>query len=220
MTRTRIKICGITRPEDAAAAAEAGADAIGLVFWPGSVRVVDVKSAQAIRTVVPPSVAVIGVFVEPNLAIVQETADAVGLNAVQLCGMLNGDGWQELRKSLGLLRAISVIDDATIPDSMKLDGIRDYLVDNGSAGRHGGTGETFDWRLAEKLRSWGRIWLAGGLNPRNVGEAIRTVRPHAVDVSTGVEISPGIKSADLMRAFVDAVHRADHAFASGSRDAS
>ena len=154
------------------------------------------------------------------MAMVRETADAVGLNSVQLCGMLNGDGWQELRNSLGLLRAISAIDSTTIPDSMRLNGIHDYLVDSGSSGRHGGTGETFDWTLVEKLRSWGRIWLAGGLTPRNVGEAIRTVHPHAVDVSTGVEVSHGIKSQGLIKAFVEAVHRADHAIAPGSQDAS
>lgn len=219
MNRTRVKICGITRPDDAIAAVEAGADAIGLVFWPGSKRVVNAKTARAIRTLIPPSVGVVGVFVDADTDMVRSIAEDVGISAAQLCGTLEGDRWDTLRLSLRLLRAVGVLDHENINDSLKMNGVNDYLVDNGSFGRHGGTGEPFDWRLAHALRSWGRIWLAGGLNAENVGDAIRAVRPHAVDVSTGVESAPGIKSPELIRALIAAVHHADHALVRGEKHA-
>lgn len=219
MNRTRVKICGITRPDDAIAAVEAGADAIGLVFWPGSKRVVNAKTARAIRILIPPSVGVVGVFVDADTDMVRSIAEDVGISAAQLCGMLEGDRWNTLPSSLRLLRAVGVSDGKAIDESLRMNGVNDYLVDNGSSGRHGGTGEPFDWRLADGVRSWGRIWLAGGLNAENVGDAIRAVRPHAVDVSTGIEISPGIKSPELIRAFIEAVHHSDHALVRGERHA-
>lgn len=213
MSRTRVKICGITRPQDAVAAVEAGADALGLVFWAGSRRAVDEKRALEITGAIPPSIAVVGVFVDPNIEVVNATASRVSLNVVQLCGRVETDFRKSLPQTLRILRSIPVTDSEPALPSLRMEGVDDYLLDNGSTGKHGGTGSKFDWRLAGYYKSWGRIWLAGGLNPENVGAAIEAVRPHAVDVSGGVELSPGIKSPELIRSFVDAVRRADRAMA-------
>lgn len=217
MTRTRIKMCGITRPEDAAVAANAGVDAIGLVFWQGSKRAIDLSLAREVRDVVPPLVAVVGVFVDASADEIRRVHERAGISLAQVCGKIAGDGWDDLPRSLGLLRAIGIDGQKAIEVSLRMNGVSDYIVDSGSHGQYGGTGETFDWRLVEPVRDWGRIWLAGGLTPANVGEAIKGVRPHAVDVSTGVELSPGVKSTEKIRAFVDAVHHADHALAKGEK---
>ena len=213
MNRTRVKICGITRSEDALAAVEAGADAIGLVFWSGSKRAVEMTSARKISALIPPSVSVVGVFVNASVDEVCQAAEETGITVAQLCGQLGSGNWAQLPRAPRILRAVPVSGERGPDSTMRMNGVGDYLVDNGSAGCHGGTGETFDWSLADSVRSWGRIWLAGGLNPQNVRDAIALVRPHAVDVSSGVEAVPGIKSPDLIRAFIDAVHHADHAIA-------
>jgi phosphoribosylanthranilate isomerase len=218
MRRTRVKICGITKPEDAIAAVEAGADAIGLVFWPGSPRFVQLNRANEIRIALPPSVAVVGVFADSTIDDVRRAVDEVGINAAQLCGRLERGNWASLPHSLRILRAISMSGDAAIDQSMRIPDVGDYLLDSGSQGQYGGTGRTFDWRRADQVRSWGRLWLAGGLNSHNVHEAICVARPHAVDVSSGVESSPGIKSPELIHAFIDAVHHADHARAREGHD--
>jgi phosphoribosylanthranilate isomerase len=215
MNRTRVKICGITRPEDALAAADAGADAIGLVFWPGSKRIVPSDTAAVIASMLPPSVAVVGVFVDPSVEDVLRAADHVGITVVQICGTRNDQDWATLPRAIRIIRAVTISPNWSMPVGIGLNQVADYLADNGSAEAPGGTGVAYDWRLATRLKSYGRLWLAGGLNPQKVGEAIAAVRPHAVDVSSGVETAPGVKSPELIRAFIESVHLADHALSKG-----
>lgn len=219
MNRTRVKICGITRPEDAVAAAEAGADAIGLVFWPGSKRVVDTDQAAIIASVLSPSVAVVGVFVDPSPTDVLQIADKVGITAAQICGNRNDQDWSHLPRTMKIIRALTITANTPTPSTAKIIGVDDYMADNGIAGHPGGTGQAYDWSLANQIKQLGRVWLAGGLTPQNVSDAIAMVRPHAVDVSSGVEIAPGIKSLELIRSFIEAVHHADHALAKGDKSA-
>lgn len=219
MNRTRVKICGITRPEDAVAATAAGADAIGLVFWPGSKRVIDATRAATIASMLPPSVAVVGVFVDPSVEDVIRISDGVGITAAQVCGSSIDQDWSSLPRAIKLIRAVAITADPITPALARINGVADYLADNGSAGSPGGAGEAYDWSLANQVKPFGRVWLAGGLTPQNVGDAIAMVRPHAVDVSSGVEISPGIKSHELIRSFIEAVHHVDHALAKGDKSA-
>lgn len=219
MNRTRVKICGITRPEDAVAAADAGADAIGLVFWPGSKRVVDTDRAATIASMLPPSVAIVGVFVDPSIDDVMRILDEVGITAAQVCGNRNDQDWSLLPRTIKIIRALSITTNTQPRSTPKIVGVDDYLADNGIAGHPGGTGQAYDWSLANQIKQFGRVWLAGGLTPQNVGDAIAMVRPHAVDVSSGVEIAPGIKSRELISSFVEAVHHADHALAKGEKSA-
>jgi len=219
LNRTRVKICGITRAEDALEAVAAGADAVGMVFWAGSKRAMDAEKARPIAQIIPPSVGIVGVFVDASVEFVLETVDKTGITAAQLCGDLRPGDWTKIPHTLRIVRALS-ISGSVVPDTeLKMNGVNDYLLDNGSQSSRGGTGETFDWDLADRFRSWGRIWLAGGLNPDNVGDAISRVRPHAVDVSSGVELTPGIKSPEQIRRFIDAVHHADHAIAKAEKHA-
>ena len=219
MNRTRVKICGITRPEDAVAATESGADAIGLVFWPGSKRAIDADRAAMIVSTLPPSVAIVGVFVDPSLDDVMRISDGVGITAAQVCGNRNDQDWSQLPRTLKIIRALAITVDS-IPSALaRIVGVSDYLVDNGIAGHPGGTGQAYDWSLANRIKPFGRVWLAGGLTPQNVSDAIAVARPHAVDVSGGVEIAPGIKSIELIRSFIEAVHRADYALAKGEKSA-
>ncbi len=208
MPRTRIKICGITRPADALAAEMAGCDAIGLVFWPQSPRYVTIDQATEIIDCLSPLVKSVGVFVGATADEVADTADCVGLRAAQICGDLPRGDWQTLAKMIPLIRAIRVGDQPPTPGD-RMNGVADYLFDSADPNLPGGSGRAFDWSLLAKGGSFPRVWLAGGLNLANVADAIRAVRPFAVDVSTGVEESPGFKSADKIAAFVNAVHAAD-----------
>lgn len=219
MRRTRVKICGITTRPDAMAAIDAGADAIGLVFWQKSARYIGFDNAWSIRRFLPPTAAVVGVFVNPSVSLICEAVEKIGLTAVQICGRLNGEDQSTLPRSLTIIRSFAITGDKKVDAWKEMTTVSDYLLDNGSSGLHGGTGEVFDWQQALDFSHWGRIWLAGGLNPQNVGEAIRVVRPFAVDVSTGVETEPGKKSPQLIRDFVEAVHHADHALAREGHDA-
>ncbi|MBI3871843.1 MAG: phosphoribosylanthranilate isomerase [candidate division Zixibacteria bacterium] len=208
MKRTLVKICGITRGEDALAAEQADCDAIGLVFWPGSKRCVDIARARLIRSQLSAAVVVVGVFVEPDVEMVRRHISELNLDAVQLCGQLAEGAWDELSTSVRLIRAIGV-GNREIDPAERLAFVSDYMLDNGGQGSYGGTGQPFDWRLGNGVREWGHLWLAGGLTSANVGEAIRRLSPYAVDVSTGVESRPGVKSPELIGAFVQAVREAD-----------
>lgn len=219
MNRTRVKICGITRPEDAAAAADFGADAIGLVFWPGSKRVIEMDRAAIIASMLPPSVALVGVFVDPGIDDVMRTAENVGITAAQVCGLRNDQDWSLLPRTIKIIRALTITTNTSTLNTARIVGVDDYLADNGITGHPGGTGRAYDWSLANQIKPFGRVWLAGGLTPQNVSEAIAMVRPHAVDVSSGVEMAPGIKSLELIRLFIEAVHHADHAMTKGEKSA-
>lgn len=201
---TRVKICGICRPEDGAAAAAAGATVIGMVFWPASPRAVDVDAARAIVSALPAGVPAIGVFVNQSIDEINDAIDRAGLFGVQLHGDEPLDVIPRIRRP--------VIRATTLNDERAIDGMPAHvtvLLDAHDPVRRGGTGRTIDWDRAAGLAARRHVVLAGGLTPGNVGEAIRRVAPYAVDVSSGVERAPREKDPALMRAFVEAVRRAD-----------
>lgn len=201
--RTRIKICGITRPQDALAAAQAGADAIGLVFYEGSSRAVDIARAEQICAALPAFVSTVGLFVDAPEQQVNEVLQRVPLDLLQFHG-------EETPQYCGLfsrpwIKALRMRDDIDLAvESTRYADARALLLDAWVPGQPGGTGETFDWQRVPRNPGYPVI-LAGGLNPDNVASAVHQCRPWAVDVSGGVEERPGIKSATAISAFVRGV---------------
>ncbi len=197
-----VKICGITSVEDALAAAEAGADAVGLMFYEKSPRFVALETAAAIVRALPPHVARVGVFVNASEAAVGEAIAACGLTILQF----HGEETPEYCRSFPVMTMKAF----RVKDAKSLDLLPEYatdawLLDAYAAGALGGTGERFNWDLAVASQKLGRpIFLAGGLTPENVAEAVRQVRPFGVDVSSGVESAPGKKDAAKVRAFIAA----------------
>ncbi|KWS14949.1 N-(5'-phosphoribosyl)anthranilate isomerase [Pseudomonas syringae pv. syringae] len=204
MSAVRSKICGITRIEDAMAAAEAGADAIGLVFYPKSPRAVTVLQARAIIAALPPFITTVGLFVNASRCELNETLDAVALDMLQFHGDETPeecDGYH--RPYVKALRVKAGDDIAGVCRTYR--NARGVLLDTYVEGVPGGTGETFDWALIpDDLDK--PVILAGGLTSANVAQAIAQVRPYAVDVSGGVEKSKGIKDREKILAFMSAVH--------------
>jgi phosphoribosylanthranilate isomerase len=197
-----VKICGITRPVDAAAAVEAGANALGFVFWPNSPRFVDPYVARAIVATLPPFVVPVGVFVNQPVEYVKGVAALVGLGAVQLHGDEDAAYLAGIRHPV--IKAVSVADasdqlDQWPPRTMLLLDVRDPVA-------RGGTGRTIDWTAAASIAKRRRSLLAGGLTPDNVAEAIALVQPYGIDVSSGVERSPGVKDPARIRALFEAVN--------------
>lgn len=204
MSAVRSKICGITRIEDALAAVEAGADAIGFVFYAKSPRAVSVQQARAIIAALPPFISTVGLFVNASRCELNETLDAVPLDMLQFHGDETPEQCDGYHRPF--IKALRVQAGDDIAASCRLySRASGILLDTFVAGVPGGTGETFDWALIpsdlEKP-----IILAGGLTSANVAQAITQVRPYAVDVSGGVEKSRGIKDHDKIRAFMSAVH--------------
>ncbi len=197
-----VKVCGITRTEDALLAADLGATALGFVLWPDSPRAVDPFRARTIARHLPPLVSVVGVFVDQPLAFVKRVAELVPLDAVQLHGAESADYCQGTGKRVIKAMAASR---ATLDDLFGVPREVVVLLDGCDPGRHGGTGEVIDWDLAADIARRRPTMLAGGLRAENVGEAVRRVRPFGVDVSSGVEARPGIKDAVRLREFFDAV---------------
>ena len=199
-----VKICGITRPEDAEAAVEAGAGAIGFIFWPNSPRFIDPHRARTIAAALPPFVTAVGVFVNQPLAYVNGVASLVALGAVQL----HGDETPEYAAGVSrpAMKAISVgRDEARLwPSRVRL------LLDVHDPMARGGTGRTIDWAAAADLSARREVLLAGGLTPDNVADAVARVRPFGIDVSSGVERAPGIKDHERLRALFEAVHDSGH----------
>jgi phosphoribosylanthranilate isomerase len=205
--RTRVKICGITSPRDAQAASRLGADAIGLVFYEPSPRYVTVEQARAIADSVPPFVSRVALFVNPTAASVRAVLDGAKIDLLQFHGeedpaFCAGFGIPYLkalrvRKGLNLLECLS-----------PFRGAAGWLLDAYRPDYYGGTGETFDWGVipAGLERP---VVLSGGLTVANVAEAVRRVRPWAVDVSSGVESTRGVKDADRIAAFIEGVRNAD-----------
>jgi phosphoribosylanthranilate isomerase len=206
--RTAVQVCGITSVEDARAAVSAGADAIGFVLWPQSPRAVDLETARRIAATLPPFVLRVGVFVDPTLDEMRRAADEVGLDLLQL----HGEEAPELvaKAPRRVLKAIRVGSGFRPEDARRYEGVAaGLLVDTRVAGVPGGTGRAFDWSLARPLREQTRfLVVAGGLTPYTVAQAIRALRPDAVDVSTGVESVPGRKDPEKLHAFVAAVRGA------------
>ncbi len=204
MSRTRIKICGITRPEDGVAAAELGADAIGLVFHPASARFVTPNQARQIIRALPPFVVTVGLFMNAEAAAVRAVLDQIPLQLLQFHGDEDPDDCADF--GLPYLKAVPMGAGADIGDyERRFATAAGLLLDSHGGERMGGTGQTFDWSRIPTERHKPLV-LAGGLHPGNVTEAVRRVRPYAVDVSSGVETAKGVKNAALMRAFIRGVN--------------
>ena len=203
---TRIKFCGLTNLDDAERAVGAGAWAIGLIFWPRSPRRCELDAAIEIAAAVKRRVEVAGVFVNATLDHVAATADAVGLSMLQLHGDEGPAYCGETARRTGckVIKAVRVRSRADVQALSSFH--TDYhLLDSYIAGVPGGTGETFSWDIARAHRGRVPVILSGGLNPDNVADAIAAVHPDAVDVASGVELSPGRKDAQKLQAFADAV---------------
>jgi len=207
---TRVKICGITRLEDALAAARAGADAIGMIFCE-SPRRIDPGRAREIARRLPPFVAAVGVFAGSPPEEVVAVAREVGLSAVQLHGGESPEVVREVARAAKVIKSVRVRDQASLSGLEAFEDASAFLFDAHADGALGGTGRTFDWALLEGVL--GRLdkpWiLAGGLTPENVEAAVRRLRPWAVDTSSGVEIRPGVKDTARVREFIAKVRRTD-----------
>jgi len=197
-----VKICGITRREDAMAAVDAGARAIGFVFWPDSPRFIDPHRARTIAAALPPFVTAVGVFVNQPVDYVRGVTSLVRLGVVQLHGDESPD--YAARLAAPVLKAISVGEgerrDEGWPEQTT------FLLDVHDPVQRGGTGRTIDWAAAAAVASRRRVILAGGLNPDNAAAAVSLVRPYGIDVSSGVERAPGIKDHQRLRALFEALH--------------
>jgi len=205
-TGCKIKICGITNAEDAAAAVAAGADAIGFVFYKKSPRAVTPAIAKQIIATLPPFVTPVGVFVNEEVKVVRDLMDSCGLAVAQLHGDETAAYCVELARPI--LKAIRVKDRSSflaLAEFQGRAGVRGFLLDSFSDEAYGGTGRTTDWSVAAEAAQAAMVVLAGGLTPDNVGEAVRFVHPYGVDVSSGVEAQPGKKDPRKMQAFVQAV---------------
>lgn len=206
MSRTRIKICGLTRPQDVRAAVMAGADAIGFVFYPPSPRNVGFDQAAALAAELPPFVSAVGLFVNPAPAFVQQALQQVPLQLLQFHGDESEvECAQYGRPWIKAARVRPGVD--LVEFAFRHPGARGILLDAFVDG-YGGGGKTFDWSLIPDGLSRPLV-LSGGLDPDNVGEAVRRIRPFAVDVSSGVESAKGIKDAAKVAAFIAGVRDAD-----------
>lgn len=207
MAATRIKICGVTRAQDAHSAAASGADAIGLVFYPQSARAITAEQAVDIVSAVPPFVSVVALFVDEPIASIERILSLLPVDILQFHGDEPPEFCEQFdRPWVKALRVKDGLD--VVAQCKRFSKARAVLLDSWQEGMVGGTGKTFDWGLAQGPMPL-PVVLAGGLNQDNVGEGITALRPAAVDVSGGVEVSPGIKDADRMRRFVAAVRMAD-----------
>lgn len=206
MSNVRSKICGITRIEDALAAAQAGADAIGFVFYAKSPRAVDVRQARAIIAELPPFVTTVGLFVNASRCELNEILEVVPLDLLQFHGDETPQDCEGYHRPWIKALRVRPGDDLEAA-CQRYAGARGILLDTYVAGVPGGTGEAFDWSLVPAHLSK-PIILAGGLSADNVGQAIAQVRPYAVDVSGGVEQAKGIKDAAKIEAFMQAVKQA------------
>lgn len=205
--RTRVKICGLTRSEDALLAAHLGVDAIGLVFYDKSPRNVSLEQAGQICKALPAFVTKVALFLDPAAAQVSQVLDQLDIDLIQFHGSESAEFCASFNrpyiKALGMAGQNNL---ATLMDVYQQ--ASGLLLDSHVTGVAGGTGETFDWdEIPESFRQ--SIILAGGLNPNNVADAIRKIRPFAVDLSSGVEAAPGIKDAALMAQLINEVKRVD-----------
>jgi len=201
---TYIKFCGITREQDLATAVELGVSAVGFVLWPRSPRHVDVARVAGLVRMLPPAVVPVGVFVSPARDEIDRAIGEAGIRVAQVHGA-SRTPLEDLGCEVWIAASLSehgdmvphVVEELTV------------LLDAHDPARHGGTGRTVDWSHAASVAAKRRVMLAGGLTPTNVADAVRRVRPFGVDVASGIEVAPGVKDPDSMRAFVAAVRKAD-----------
>ena len=205
---TRVKVCGITRLEDAELAVELGAWALGFILWPQSPRVADPAVAAGISAALRRRTERVGVFVNPTLDEVAHAADEIGLSHIQLHGDEGPAFCAEAGRRTGakVIKAVRVSAAADFQDLERFH-TDFHMLDTAVRGMRGGTGETWDWALARSRRRRTPVILSGGLTADNVAAGIAAVEPYAVDVSSGVEAAPGVKDPDKLRAFFAAVPR-------------
>ena len=207
MSRVKTKICGVRTLEEAQAAVDAGADALGFNFWPRSARYIEPHAAREVINGLSPIVCTVGVFVNEEANRIVDLASELGLSAVQL----HGDESPEFCGRLGSIKTIKAIRvgqdfDLSLIESYRVNMV---LLDSSIEGTYGGTGRRFDWRIAIEAKHLAPIILAGGLTTENVWDAITHVRPAAIDVCSGVEAEPGRKDLDKLRRFMAIVERAN-----------
>ena len=199
----RVKICGITNLRDALAAAEAGADALGFNFWKGSPRYISPSAARKIIHRLPPLVVPVGLFVNERNSTVAKVVKDLGLKTVQLHGDETPGAVRALaRRGITVIKALALGDGFKLSELNRFSDAEMFLLDAAVAGKRGGTGKLADWGRARQSARYVNIFLAGGLTSSNVVRAVKTVRPFGVDVSSGVERRPGIKSVTKMREFI------------------
>ncbi len=207
---TRVKFCGVTDPADARRVADLGAWALGMIFWPGSPRACDLVTGEAIGAELRRRLELVGVFVNATLDEVAYAADRCHLTVLQLHGDEGPAYCREAARRTGakVMKAVRVRDGAQLKDLERFH-TDFHLLDAYSPGRPGGPGETFDWELARRHPRTPPVVLSGGLDPDNVGLAVETARPFAVDVASGTEAAPGRKDPAKLTAFMGAVEAAD-----------
>ena len=199
----RVKVCGITRRQDAVLAVELGAAALGFVFWPRSPRAVTADRVREITDGFPPFVSRVGVFVNASQAAILATATEAGLTCIQLHGDEDASAYVDL--PLPVIKALPVGEGFSLSAVQDLPSRVTVLLDAHDPIRRGGTGRTIDWTMAAQVAARRRTILSGGLHAANVRDAIARVHPHMVDVSSGVESAPGVKDAEKLQAFFAAV---------------
>ncbi|HHL39156.1 MAG TPA: phosphoribosylanthranilate isomerase [Deltaproteobacteria bacterium] len=198
----RVKVCGITSPGDAEAAARAGADALGFIFYEKSPRRVTPEAAAAMTAGLGPFVTTVGVFVDEAVEEVNRTVEVAGLDRVQLHGREGPDYCAAVDAPVIKAFRVGPGWDGSVLDDYD---VTAFLLDTYRPGAPGGTGESFDWRLAVEAAGRHTVILAGGLTCENVARAVRTVRPYAVDVCSGVESAPGVKDRRKLAKFIETV---------------
>jgi len=206
-----VKICGITNGTDARRAVEAGADFLGFNFYPKSPRYIEPAKARQIARRLPAKVSVVGVFVNESEETMLEIARTVGLDFLQLHGDELPETVLRLRRTLPVIKAIRVRDSFRPANLARYGRSYALLLDGFDARQRGGTGKTFAWDVARRASRYGKIFLAGGLKPENVADAIRAAKPYAVDVCSGVEMKPGRKDPVRLKALMEAVQTAQSA---------
>lgn len=198
----RVKICGITNKEDAFVAVDAGADALGFVFYPPSPRYITPAKAREVIAALPPFITTVGLFVNLPLNEVEEISRLCALDVVQLHGQEDPDYCHALRRRV--IKAFPIKDPEHLPP-LTLYRVNAFLLDGYKEGLYGGTGSSFPWKIAVAASAYGRVILAGGLHPGNVREAIKQAQPYGVDVSSGVERAPGLKDPKKVQQFIQQV---------------
>ena len=202
---TKVKICGITNIEDALASCEYGADALGFIFYKKSPRFIEPERVKKIIRELPPFVTTVGVFVDDDADRISEIADAAKLDIIQLHGSEPPEFCNVFKRKI--IKAFKIQGQGARgkgqENEIRRYTVSAYLLDTYKEGVEGGTGEIFDWEIAKEAKRFGRIIVAGGLTPENVAEAVETVMPYGVDVSSGVEQKPGKKDLQKVKNFIE-----------------